>query len=75
MYGRKHLAMNTLALQRRPEERVLHAVIGFSEVHEGCEQRLLLKSGAVESRKEGQYATGAMATGHSVRGNPGPPQG
>ena len=37
--------MNPLALQGRPEERVLHAVICLSKVHEGCKKRLLLESG------------------------------
>ena len=39
-------AMHPLALQRRPEQRVLHAVIGLLKIHKGCEQGVFLKFGA-----------------------------
>ena len=41
---------------------MLHAVIGFSEVHEGCEQRLLLKSGPVNEVAQSKQL---MLCGHA----------
>ena len=52
--GCQHLAMHPLALQRRPEQRVLHAVIGLLEIHKGCEQELFLELGAVDEMMQGE---------------------